>query len=806
MTDWQDAPHWRAIIEQNAHKAVTGPGVAVYNNGYLLSSMRNSPQSKCAAFLQAYKCGWFYKAESKISADIAGLAISVSPENETGDNTAEVIEPDLSTPWEQLDPVGQFLRLMERPNPDQTGRQLRQKTQIRLDMAGTAFWYLEGGDFGLPTAIYGISPARMWPSYNPSGRLIGWVMDKDRQGGGVPFSVDEILVFSYASADDDIFGVGVVEAVYAELPLTNLMTKHTADVLTTGGRLAGMMWPKERSLGEDEYKDALRAWRSVASDPDAAKRLLVFPEPMEYAAGASTPIEIGIPELASLNRDNILTAFPISPYQLGVPVPGGLNSGATRVEDRTDYWEGTIHPRVEIFEEVIQTDLIPRYEAVVGYTLDFDMEEPNLDNATRLIEKAGALAALTAEGFDEAEAIAAVGLDHIAFVGKPAPPPQLVVGVTDSSGKPREAVTEPLVSPNPAPQLAAGKSSRAERDAHGVLVPAADAASANLGQFFIGQRDRTITKLQADLRRAKDKSAKAAVLKANPPTWWDRDAEDAALTATLRSTYQQVGRGALQSVIDNIGHGIATLAQKHPGIVADLLKFGGGRISDINDKTLGALIQTLSVGAERGYSIPQLIEGVPAENFPGVSGVTLDNGTPAFSDARAETIARTETMLSYNRANVQGYAAFGVETLLAYDGDGDEECADRDGQEFSIEEALDIEDHPNGTLVWSPVVDKAKHDEGPNPLLILAEAMKAPQPVNVTVQTPEPPDFLGAIKEQAVGHDMTMTTVFAEMRAMAEAIRELAARPIVIAPPEPVKTVKRILRDEDGRMIGLEEY
>ncbi len=40
----------------------------------------------------------------------------------------------------------------------------------------------------------------------------------------------------------------------------------------------------------------------------------------------------------------------------------------------------------------------------------------------------------------------------------------------------------------------------------------------------------------------------------------------------------------------------------------------------------------------------------------------------------------------------------------AIDGDGDEECAARDGQEFSIADADGIEDHPNGTLDWVPVL------------------------------------------------------------------------------------------------------
>src|SRR4029077_13700592 len=146
--------------------------------------------------------------------------------------------------------LDQFQRLLERPNPMQTGRQLFRKTQVRLDFAGAAAWYLEdaGGPAGLPTALYGISPARMWPAYDKGGNLIGWVMDRDAPSGGVPFDKEEILWFSTGNAEDnDIWGTSVVESVYAQVPLTDLMARHTADVLSTGGRLAGMMWPKDRS-------------------------------------------------------------------------------------------------------------------------------------------------------------------------------------------------------------------------------------------------------------------------------------------------------------------------------------------------------------------------------------------------------------------------------------------------------------------------------------------------------------------------------------------------------------------------------
>ena len=782
MTDWRDEPHWRHILQPRP-KAVTGAGVAAFYNDPPLRSLADVPTARAAMFLQAYKVGWFYKAESKISADVARLPVSVAHEDDAGTNEAVVIEPDLFTPFDRLDPIGQFLRLMERPNPTQTGRQLRQKTQIRLDLAGWAFWYMEGagpqGSNSLPTALYGISPARLTPSFDKAGTLLGWVLDADGRGGGTPFAAYEILQFLNPSADDGYEGVGVVEAVWPEVPLSGQIAKHTSDLLSTGGRLAGMMWPKERTLDEGEFADAVRAWRSVATDPNAAKRLLLFPEPMEYAAGASTPAEIGIPELATLNRDNILTAFPISPYQLGVPMPGGLNSAQQRVEDRRDYWEGTIGPRVDLFEETVQVGLLSLYESVLGTTYDFDMAIPNLDNAGSLIEKAEAMKALLSLGFTAESAIEALQLDALEWVELPPMPVMpdesgLTVAVSDTS-RSDMAQTQQSVSK--------AYKSAAETSRDNVTNPATVRAKARLEAFFAAQKARTIGNLRKSLPASKADRMKAE------PTWWDAESEDEELTQALRELYTGVGRGALQTVADTLDKFILKGATN--AVIADLLTVGGQRIKGINEVTLQSITLELAEGTRRGYSIPQLIDGVPDEGYRGIANLT------GFDDARAETIARTESMLSYNRATVTGYGEFGVTHLLAYDGDLDEACANRNGQEFTIEEAGGIDDHPNGTLVWSPVVDKAYHEPDTSVWLDAIKAL-AERPVpNVYITPANAPDIVVPI---TVGDGTDPSNVYVSNDSTAkftEAIHELT---------ELMRTPKRqsIIRDAAGHIIGVE--
>ena len=140
-------------------------------------------------------------------------------------------------------------------------------------------------------------------------------------------------------------------------------------------------------------------------------------------------------------------------------------------------------------------------------------------------------------------------------------------------------------------------------------------------------------------------------------------------------------------------------------------------------------------------------------------------------------------MLAYNRAALDAYGEFGVEKVLAYDGDYDPECEERNGQEFTVEEALAIEDHPNGTLDWAPVTDKAYHEE-PLAMAIkgLAAAVDRPLP-SIIVQNGDGP---------AMSIDPSPLT---------EAFMDVVAE---IRQANSPRTMK-VVRDERGKIVGAEQ-
>lgn len=78
----------------------------------------------------------------------------------------------------------------------------------------------------------------------------------------------------------------------------------------------------------------------------------------------------------------------------------------------------------------------------------------------------------------------------------------------------------------------------------------------------------------------------------------------------------------------------------------------------------------------------------------------------AFSPERALMIARTETAIAYNQGAALGYKQAGIEQVEVSDGDGDDECAEADGQVWTIADALaNPIAHPNCTRSFAPYVE-----------------------------------------------------------------------------------------------------
>ena len=194
--------------------------------------------------------------------------------------------------------------------------------------------------------------------------------------------------------------------------------------------------------------------------------------------------------------------------------------------------------------------------------------------------------------------------------------------------------------------------------------------------------------------RIRDKHSHLMAQPSDARVWWNTNREQKRLQDALEPLVLKMAAEVAQHAAD-----------KFPTKAGPLDASWLDRLRATIRAKIGTRIQGISQTTRDDIS--RLVEdGIAAGLDPTELAASIEDAT-AFDEARAEMISRTETMFAYNDAALSTYGELGAAEVQAIDGDGDEECAARDGQIFSIEEADGIEDHPNGTLDWIPLVPEA---------------------------------------------------------------------------------------------------
>jgi phage portal protein BeeE len=669
-------------------KAVTGPGVTSLMYGTPIHSMSRN----------------------------ANRLMEWHLEDENGD-TVDETSPE---------PYQAVLNLLERPSKSKTRRQLWGVTLRHNGLAGNAAWLLDRRDLlaGAPLELLYINPARLLPQVDAGQNIVGWILDGPDNivtaGWGaraVPLEVEEVLHFTLDEPDWGVWGVGVAEAAQRKIELDRLTDSHVGGVLSSGGRLSGLIAPKEGvTVNDDQWKQFVNDYRRITEDPDAAKRLQVAKMPLDFTQMTASPKDLQLMDVSKSNRDDILAAWGVPPSQIGIMAARGLNSGETVKYEEAALWQGAIEPRAEAFREKLQTGLLDRF-ADLGVRVKLVFDYPSFDDEAPLYENASK-AKLIPLTNDERRAI--VGLDPLEDeeIGKLIYIATEMALLTGEAPEPAAPFGGPEVQPN-VPTTSDDETEVVEGKAVSIKP-------------LLGLRHRVEVQWEPKIRQAvldvlteqrRFISSKLSHIIAKPKdtSWWNDKREQRRFMVALEPLIEELSA--------EVAGGTARLAKK-PGKADSLQSIldyvraeVGKRITGINATTRERVRTAVAEGVDKGLG-PQELGALLRESA-------------AFDEARAEMIARTETAYAYNDSAIQSYRSLDVEEVQVIDGDKDAACAHADGATWTMDEALSNPiSHPNCTRDFIPVVKAVVE---PNPMLILAEAMKASMerpPALVTVEAP----------------------------------------------------------------------
>lgn len=672
-----------------------GPGAGVLQTEYPLSLLRQSPSKKMRkAWQLGIEVPWIRMAERVISGRFAGASWHLEdPEGETIDDK-----------YPDKDAV-RAVQLLEKPqamvpeiaaSAKLSGAGLRELTSRHEGLCGSGFWYLDQREMfaGTPGSLLYLRPDLMEPKLDADGLLVKWVFNPDAQGNGTILDPADVLHFKLQEPDEGVFPPGLVETALTKITMSQLADKHVVDVLGSGGRLSGIVSPASGSIDDDNmYQQMVRDWRNITEQPNAAKRLQVIRAPVNFMQTTMSMNELGIVALMAGAADDLMALWGVPLSMVGIGGSTGLNSGDTRKYDEAALWQGPVHDRVSRFKEVVQGQLLDLWIPLLGWAPQLIIDEPEFDDDSPKYDKLQKSATVPLTNDERRGLIGFDPMEDVAFGGQVWLPATQVL-VAELATPPASATMVELGEATPAQAVAldainAGKARLP--GLHASLVK----LRANLDRTM-GPRLRS--SVQKALEEQKSEVVKRVVehaehLKSNPSdtsVWWNPKAQDARMTTALRAHMTAVA----ETVRTHVHSALAPQkAQADTQAVDNALKRGSARVSVINAFTRDAINGLIGEAITNGLSPREL--GDQIEAWTG------------WDEYRAERIATTELMRAYNASAIHSYGELGATEVEAIDGDGDPECAARNGQVFSLDEAAaqDELEHPNGTLDWVPVLD-----------------------------------------------------------------------------------------------------
>jgi hypothetical protein len=345
----------------------TGPGAGALLTEYALSSvLKRTPQQVMAQAANLWReVAWIRVAERVISGTVAGSPIAggegkVSWHLEDPDG--ETIDDEYKGEARALEAYNLLCKPQANTDAPQklTRRNMWNLTSRHMGVCGASFWYKDQCDaYGIPRAYLYIRPDRLYPVIDDDGNLKCWALDADKTGKKPRrLEITDLVQFDLELPDEGFFGVGLVVSAINKIQFGQALDRHVTSVVASGGRLSGIISPKQGVIDNDNiYQQLVRDWRNIAEQPEAAKRAQVVRYPIEFTKTTADMQQLEVVKLLQNNRDELIELWGVPLSQIGGNSPAGLNSGDVRKYDRAALIQNAVEPRCDVIAEVMQAEM-----------------------------------------------------------------------------------------------------------------------------------------------------------------------------------------------------------------------------------------------------------------------------------------------------------------------------------------------------------------------------------------------------------------------------------------------------------------
>jgi HK97 family phage portal protein len=606
---------------------------------------------------------------------------------------------------------GLLYDLTTRPNPNSDWYSFIESLVTFLMVAGNSYVLKERSRSGKVMALYHLRPDRVRIIGGDHGAA-GYIYSVSGTDYSLP--VEDVCHLALPNPGGDLYGLSPLQVLARNVNLDLNMTDFAKVYFQNAGVPSGLLKLKRRLNTQEEASVIRSRWRSQFGGRNNFHRIAILDEDADYVPMANNPKDMALPELHDLTESRICAVFGVPAILVGANVGLQRSTYSNYREARMAFHSETLEPMVSRILRHFNRNMFAEYPGNEMLTVDWAQMRSGLDDREAMTTRVTGLFAggiLTLNEAREQLGLEAVDDGAVRRI------PSSVFEVGEGAMAPiavDEAPVEESLSIDTLKEtvkVTALKAPRVARRA-GLLrrqmledrEEETDALSPRVQRYFRGLRNRVDGILGRWMERTTDS-------KEFPPGF---PADDLLptnaipdLTEIIRRAMERMSKRTVDAINANGLAGTLEWSERLPFVQAVLVQ-APTRATMIHRTTNRTISRAVAMALERGYSIEQLARGVPDDQFPGLRSILTE------TEKRARMIARTEIMKTQNATSIGFFKEQGFAYVRADDVDGDPDdnyidpgdgrtCIQRHGQIYTVEDAGNIDDHPNGTLNWQPM-------------------------------------------------------------------------------------------------------
>jgi HK97 family phage portal protein len=287
-------------------------------------------------------------------------------------------------------------RLMERPNPRESGISLLDGVFTHLLLFGNAYLHLVTDDEMAPREMHALRPDRVRVVPGPDGWPRGYEygLGTARSLMAIePEGLQPILHLRLADPLDDHQGYAPLCAAQVPLEMHEAASRWNKALLDNSARPSGaLVYASPENLTDLQF-DRLKAELEQAfSGQSNAGRPILLEGGLDWKPLALTPKDMDFQEARNGAAREIALAFGVPPLLLGLP---GDNTYSNYAEANRAFWRQTIVPLVRRVSGAMAQWLQPAYPGRIVILPDLDQIEAIAEDRSALWKRVAEASFLT---------------------------------------------------------------------------------------------------------------------------------------------------------------------------------------------------------------------------------------------------------------------------------------------------------------------------------------------------------------------------------------------------------------------------